>query len=97
MHTKDSMELNFEGLEKQKLYTNVMQNEISQSDIAQNEMRYSLDEKKWVIYLVIMFILGVMIIKMSQVAHCLYFLLMTEQKVSHTLRKNNWVHLKDLI
>ena len=46
MHTKDSMELNFEGLEKQKLYTNVMQNEISQSDIAQNEMRYSLDEKK---------------------------------------------------
>ena len=39
------MELNFEGLEIQKLYTNVMQNEISQSDIAQNEMRYSLDEK----------------------------------------------------
>ena len=35
-----------------------------------------IDEKNWVICLVIMFNSGVMVIKISKMTHCLYFLLM---------------------
>ena len=57
------MELNLEGLEMQKLNM--------PTDRAQ-----SLDTKNGVICLVIMFTPRVMVIKMSKMAHSLYFLLM---------------------
>ena len=63
MQKGDSIEVNFEGLE--------MQNWNIPTDRVQRE-----DEKNVIICLVIMFTYGVMIIKMSKMAHFLYFLLM---------------------
>ena len=79
----EPMELNFEGLEMQKWNIS--------TDKAQR-----VDEKNGVICLVIMFTPGVMVIKMSKMAHFLYFLLMpakNQSKFGHSI----YVHLKDLI
>ena len=58
------MELNFEGLEIQKW------------NIPTNRAR-RVDEKNGVIFLIIIFTPGVMVIKMLKMAYFLYFLLMT--------------------
>ena len=63
MQNGDPMQLNFKGLEKQKWNIPM--------DQAQR-----VDEKNGVICLVIMFTTGVMIIKISKIAHFLYFQLM---------------------
>ena len=68
------MELNIEGLQKQKWNL--------PTDEAQ-----SADEKNGVIFLVIMFTPGVMIIEMLKMAYCLYFLLIIAKEISHDLRK----------
>ena len=60
---KGPMEVNFEGLKMQKWY-------ISMDKVQR------IDEKNWVICLVIMFNPGVTVIKISKMTHCLYFLLM---------------------
>ena len=54
-----------------------------------------LDEKNGIICLVMMFALGVMVIKMSKMAHLLYFLLMPADNQSR-FGENIYVHLKDL-
>ena len=54
-----------------------------------------VDEKNEVIYLVIVFTLGVMVIKMSKMVHFLYFLLMPAKNQSQ-FGENIYVHLKDL-
>ena len=56
------MELNFEGLKMEKL------------NIPMDKSQ-RVDEKNWVICLVIMFTSGFMVMKMSQMVHFLYFLL----------------------
>ena len=71
---EDTMELNIEGLQKQKWNL--------PTDEAQ-----SADEKNGVIFLVIMFTPGVMIIEMLKMAYCLYFLLIIAKEISHDLRK----------
>ena len=63
MQNGDPMQLNFKGLETQKWNIPM--------DQAQR-----VDEKNGVICLVIMFTTGVMIIKISKIAHFLYFQLM---------------------
>ena len=73
----------FEGLEMQKW--NIP------TDRAQK-----VDEKIRVICLVIMFTTRVMVIKMSKMAHFLYFLLMPAKNQSQ-FGQNIDVHLKDLI
>ena len=60
MQREDPMELNFEGLELQKW--------TKPTDRAQRE-----DQKNGVICLVTMFAPGVTVIKMSKMAHFLYF------------------------
>ena len=80
---RDPMELNFEGLEMQKW--NIP------TDRAQR-----VDGKNGVICLVIMFTPQVMVIKMSKMAHFLYFLLMPSKNNSQ-FGKNVYVHLQDLI
>ena len=55
-----------------------------------------VDEKNGAICLVIIFTPGVMVIKMSKMAHFLYFLQMTA-KNQLQFGHNIWVHLKDLI
>ena len=55
-----------------------------------------VDEKNGVICLVIMFTPRVMVIKMSKMAHFLYFLLMSDTNQSQ-FGQNIHVHLKDLI
>ena len=55
-----------------------------------------VDEKNEVICLVIVFTLGVMVIKMSKMVHFLYFLLMPAKNQSQ-FGENIYVHLKDLI
>ena len=55
-----------------------------------------VDEKNGIICLVIMLASGVMVIKMSKMAHFLYFLLMPANNQSQ-FRENIYVHLKDLI
>ena len=77
------MELNFEGLEMQKW--NIP------SDRAQR-----IDEKNGVICLVILFRPGVMVIKISKIVHCLYFLLMPAKNQSQ-FGQNICLYLKDLI
>ena len=54
-----------------------------------------VDEKNEVICLVIVFTLGVMVIKMSKMVHFLYFLLMPA-KNQWQFGENIYVHLKDL-
>ena len=54
-----------------------------------------VDEKNEVICLVIVFTLGVMVIKMSKMVHFLYFLLMPAKNQSQ-FGENIYVHLKDL-
>ena len=76
------MELNFEGLEMQKW--NIP------TDRAQR-----WDGKNGVICLV-MFTPKVMVVKMSKIAHFLYFLLMPAKNQSQ-FGQNTYVHLKDLI
>ena len=51
--------------------------------------------KKWVICLVINYTPGAMVIKMSKIAHFLYFLLMPAKNQSQ-FGQNIYVHLKDL-
>ena len=80
---EDPKELNFEGLEMQKWN--------KQTDRAQR-----VDEKNGVICLVIMFAPGVMVIKMSKMAHFLYFALMPAKNQSQ-FGENIYAHLKDLI
>ena len=80
---EDPKELNFEGLEMQKWN--------KQTDRTQRA-----DEKNGVICLVIMFAPGVMVIKMSKMAHFLYFLLMPAKNQTQ-FGENICVHLKDLI
>ena len=58
------MELTFEGLKIQKW------------DIPTNRARRA-DEKNGIIFLVIVFTPGVMVIKMSKITHFLYFVLTT--------------------
>ena len=53
------------------------------------------DKKNGVICLV-MFVPGVMVIKMSKLAHFWYFLLMPAKSRSQ-FGENNYVHLKDLM
>ena len=55
-----------------------------------------VDEKNGIICLVIMLASGVMVIKMSKMAHFLYFLLMPANNQSQ-FGENIYVHLKDLI
>ena len=55
-----------------------------------------VDEKNEVICLVIVFTLGVMVIKMSKMVHFLYFLLMPAKNQSQ-FGENIYVHLKDRI
>ena len=55
-----------------------------------------VDEKNGIICLVIMLASGVMVIKMSKMAHFLYFLLMPANNQSR-FGENIYVHLKDLI
>ena len=83
MQKGDPMELNFEGLEMQKW--NIP------TDRAQR-----VDEKNGVICLVIMYTPDVMVIKMSKMAHFLYFLA-TPAKNQSQFGQNINVHLKDLI
>ena len=83
MQREDPKELNFEGLEKQKWN--------KQTDRTQR-----VDEKNGVICLVIMFAPGVMVIKMSKMAHFLYFPLMPAKNQSQ-FGENIYAHLKDLI
>ena len=52
--------------------------------------------KNGVIYLVIMFTPGVLVIKMLKVAHFFYFLLMPAKNQSQ-FGQNIYVHLKDII
>ena len=52
-------------------------------------------KKNGIICLVMMFALGVMVIKMSKMAHLLYFLLMPADNQSR-FGENIYVHLKDL-
>lgn len=63
MHSGDPIILNFEGLE--------IQNESKSMGRVQR-----VEEKNRVICLFIMFNPGVMVIKISKMTHCLYFLLM---------------------
>ena len=72
MQKEDLMELNFEGLEMQKWNM--------RTDRAQR-----VDEKNGVIYLVAMFAPRVKVIKISHIAHFLYFLVMTGKKLSIVL------------
>ena len=83
MQKEDPNELNFEGLWMQKW--NIP------TDRAQR-----VDEKNGVICLVIMFAPRVMVIKVSQMSHFLYFLLMPVKNQSQ-FGENIYVHLKDLI
>ena len=62
------MALNFVGLEMQKWNT-------------ETDKTQKVDEKNGVIYLGIMFTPTVMVIKMSKMAHFLYFQLMTAKKL----------------
>ena len=64
MQKEESMELNFEWLQMQKWSI-------------PTDRTQRIDEKNGVIYLVIMFTLWVMVIKMLKMAHFLYFLLVT--------------------
>ena len=77
------MALNFVGLEMQKWNT-------------ETDKTQKVDEKNGVIYLGIMFTPTVMVIKMSKMAHFLYFQLMTTTKLWQ-FEQNIYVHLKDLI
>ena len=77
------MALNFVGLEMQKWNT-------------ETDKTQKVDEKNGVIYLGIMFTPTVMVIKMSKMAHFLYFQLMTAKKLWQS-EQNIYVHLKDLI
>ena len=83
MQKEDPNELNFEGLWMQKW--NIP------TDRAQR-----VDEKNGVICLVIMFAPRVMVIKVSQMSHFLYFLLMPVKNQSQ-FGENIYVHLKNLI
>ena len=83
MQKEDPNELNFEGLWMQKW--NIP------TDRAQR-----VDEKNGVICLIIMFAPRVMVIKVSQMSHFLYFLLMPVKNQSQ-FGENIYVHLKDLI
>ena len=73
MQKGDPIEVNFEGLEMQKW--NIPTDRVQR-----------VDEKNVIICLVIMFTYGVMVIKMSKMAHFLYFLLMIA-KNSHSFGK----------
>ena len=64
MQKEEPMELNFEWLQMQKWSI-------------PTDRTQRIDEKNGVIYLVIMFTLWVMVIKMLKMAHFLYFLLVT--------------------
>ena len=77
------MALNFVGLEMQKWNT-------------ETDKTQKVDEENGVIYLGIMFTPTVMVIKMSKMAHFLYFQLMTAKKLWQ-FQQNIYVHLKDLI
>ena len=77
------MALNFVGLEMQKWNT-------------ETDKTQKVDEENGVIYLGIMFTPTVMAIKMSKMAHFLYFQLMTAKKLWQ-FQQNIYVHLKDLI
>ena len=83
MQKEDPNELNFEGLWMQKW--NIP------TDRAQR-----VDKNNGVICLVIMFAPRVMVIKVSQMSHFLYFLLMPVKNQSQ-FGENIYVHLKDLI
>ena len=83
MQKEDPNELNFEGLWMQKW--NIP------TDRAQR-----VDRNNGVICLVIMFAPRVMVIKVSQMSHFLYFLLMPVKNQSQ-FGENIYVHLKDLI
>ena len=72
MRKEDLMELNFEDLEMQKWNM--------PTDRAQR-----VDEKNGVIYLVAMFAPRVTVIKISHIAHFLYFLVVTAKKLSIAL------------
>ena len=63
------MELNFEDFEMQEW--NITTDGASR-----------VDEKNGVICLIIMFTLGLIVIKMSRMTHLLYFLLVTARKIS---------------
>ena len=78
-----ALELNFAGLEMQ--IRNIPTHRTQR-----------VGEKNGVICLVIRFTLGVMIIKMSKMAHFVYFLLMPAKHQSQFGQNIN-VHLKDLI
>ena len=62
----------------------------------QRDRAQRVDEKNGVICLVIMFAPRVMVIKVSQMSHFLYFLLMPVKNQSQ-FGENIYVHLKDLI
>ena len=83
MQKEDPNELNFEGLWMQKW--NIPTHRAQR-----------VDEKNGVICLVIMFAPRVMVIKVSQMSHFLYFLLMPVKNQSQ-FGENIYVHLKDLI
>ena len=77
------MELNFEGLEMQK------------GNIPTNRAR-RVEGKNGVIWLVTMFIPGVVVIKMSKMPIFLYFLPIPAKNQSQ-FGQSIYVHLKDLI
>ena len=85
MQRGPSKQLNFEGLEMQKLKT--------PTNRAQR-----VDETNGIICLVIiMFAPRVIVIKRSKTAHFLYFLLMPTKKLLKFWRKYLRVYLRDLI